>query len=63
MGRSMDGPGNVKTPAIFAFGLAFVGMVGAELLTGLGHVVPTELWQATFAALGAGAGISIPGSP
>ncbi len=63
MGRSMDGARNMirsVSNATMMVLLALAGMVGGITLTALGNKVPPELWQVTFAALGAGAGISLP---
>lgn len=47
---------------LYAFALAGVGLVGAIVLAAIGKAVPVELWSLTFGALGAGAGISLPGA-
>lgn len=51
----------MKLPAhVYAFALAALCIGGAIVLTAMSKTVPSELWQAAFLTVGAGAGIAIP---
>ncbi len=53
----------MKNPALYAFVLGALGVVGSIVLVAINKQVPPELWQATFLSVGAGAGVAYNAPP